>query len=197
MASMNVEARLRGSLKTGRAVRIRRNIRETDVLDGYVMAIGAKWVLLTVLKDVSLDGFTAVRLKDIKKVGRGHAPKFWRRALELQGEWPPARPSMEVSLDGIRKLFASTGDALVAFHIEREDPHVCFVGVPLKTSRKWLTVEEVSAKAKWRAGPSQFSLKSITRVDFEGGYLAALTAVAGPSHLFKTDDATDFRRGRE
>jgi hypothetical protein len=177
---MNVEARLRRALNSREPVRVRRNIRGADVLDGYVQAVGAKWMLLAVLRDVTLDGFVALRLKDIAKAERCYAPKFWRRALELRGEWPPAAPMDEITLDGIRGLLEPAGEALVAVYIEREDPGVCFIGVPVKVTRRRLHLTEVTAKAKWRTDGSRWDLKSITRVDFGDRYMRALTAVAGP-----------------
>jgi hypothetical protein len=175
----DVKDRLLRALDRTELVYVHRKIRKADVVDGYVLAVGAKWVLMATLGIGSLNGFTAVKLKDIVRVKRGRTAKFWRRLLELQGEWPPAVPEPEVALDGIHGLLESAPLPLVTIHIEREDPEVCFIGVRVKVTRRWLRLAEVTPKAKWSEF-TKWELDSITKVDFGGGYERALFAVAGP-----------------
>jgi hypothetical protein len=44
---------------------------DRDLIDGYVVAVGAEWVLLAALDDaIVLDGHIALRLNDVRRVGR-------------------------------------------------------------------------------------------------------------------------------
>lgn len=179
---MDAQDRLLRAMGKREPVRVRRNIRKTGYVEGYVVAVGAEWVLVALLQDVAFNGFVALRLNDVTGAKRAHAPKFYRRALELHGEWPPAAPPGDIMLDGIRELVESAAGThlLVTIHIEREDPEVCFIGAPVKFSRRWLHLLEVTPKAKWGAAPSKWDLTAITRVDFDGRYERALLEVAGP-----------------
>jgi hypothetical protein len=181
MSNMDVQDRLLRAMGKREPVRVSRNIRKTGDVGGYVLAVGTEWVLVALLQDVALNGFVALRLNDVTGVKRGYAPKFYRRALELHGEWPPVALPGDIMLDGIRELVESAAGTypLVTIHIEREDPGVCFIGAPVKFSRRRLHLLEVTAKAKWRASTSKWDLTAITRVDFDGRYERALLEVAG------------------
>ncbi len=50
-------------------VRVERSIRRSDKINGFVMGIGRKWVVLAVRHHlIILDGYVAVRLDDISRV---------------------------------------------------------------------------------------------------------------------------------
>src|SRR4051794_11039929 len=111
-----------------RIVRVRRGIRRADKLEGYVVGIGKKWLLLHLLSpEIFLNGYSAVRISDVKEVtDLGGSDSFPGRALALAGEKPEGLP--EIDLSSTKALLAAAGavSPLVSIHVERVDPEVCY-----------------------------------------------------------------------
>jgi hypothetical protein len=97
---------LRAARESGDVVRIRRKLKRAERLEGFVVGIGKQWVLLHLVDDVVLDGYAAVRLKDVDKV-RVYvtAESFTQRALAFNGH--RAQPLANVDLS------AATASSLV------------------------------------------------------------------------------------
>lgn len=162
-------------------VKVARTIRRSDRLAGFVVGIGKVWVLLALLDpNMYLNGFAAIRLRDISKVKSPRTGSFVRRALELRGDWPPV--GANVDLDGTAELVRTAAELapLVTLHFERDDPTVCFIGKPVRFTRGSVRLMEVDPQAEWEPSPSKWSLADVTRGEFAGRYEEALALVAGP-----------------
>jgi len=160
-------------------VRVHRR-KHLDCYDGYVLAVGKRWLLLANLDGaIVLDGYTALRRRDVKSVRRKCTADFVRTALTLRGQWPPAPPATQVDLEGTRSLLASLRGQwpLVTVHPELEDPDVCFIGDLQHVGRKWMRLREITPQATWTEPPSEFRIDRITRVDMGGRYEQALIDV--------------------
>ncbi|MEP7053775.1 MAG: hypothetical protein ABI912_00825 [Actinomycetota bacterium] len=150
-----VQARLWKALRESELVRVELGIKGSDAREGYVVAIGRKWLLLRVFDhSIFLDGYSAVRRADVTGVQRGKNGKFVRRALELQGAWPPSPPPGEVSLETTRLLVETAGRLmpLVTLHVERRDPQVCYIGVPVVFRPRAVGLRQITPKATWDRG---------------------------------------------
>jgi hypothetical protein len=179
---MKVETQLTRAAEKLELVRLRRDIPGADEIEGYVLDIGVEWVLLARLDpEVFLNGFVLVKLSDVVRAGKSSSRQFVRRALELHGEWPPARPDWKLSLDDIAGLLAAVAARrpLLTIYVEDDDPEVCFIGAPAKIGRRKLHLLEVSPRAVWDAEPTKWPLADVTRIDFGGRYEQALYDVAG------------------
>lgn len=166
---------------TEELVRIRRGIRKADRVEGFVIGVGEQWVLLNLFDpDMFLDGYAALRLRDIRRVERRGGPaSFPVRALRHFGESP--HPLEGVDLDTIRGLLASLGSTypLLLIHVEELDPEVCYVGKYVSASKRNLRLLEISPRATWDDEPTKWPLKAITRVEVGTRYAEALHAVGG------------------
>jgi hypothetical protein len=157
-----------------------------DRVDGYVVAVGARWVLIAVLDPaIRLDGFAALRIADIRKVRRRSTGRFVRKALRIRAEWPPTVPVSLAratgALDDVRSVLTACGNAspLVTVHIEHDDPDVCFIGALDKVGKRNLRLRDISPLAKWSRTATRFSLDRITRIEIGGAYEKMLLAVGG------------------
>jgi len=178
-----VQDRLHRALRKRTLVRLRRRAPGMDRLDGFVVMPSETWTMLAVLGDgVALNGFAAVRTRDIVAVkGRGAIGAFVGKALALQGTWPVIAPSTEVNVSTVSGLVetVAAGFPLVTIHLEEKQPDVCFIGRPIGCRKRTLAMHEVTPTATWRASPTRWRLKQITRVDFGGTYEEQLHRVAG------------------
>lgn len=163
-------------------VRVTRRIRGADLLEGYVVAVGRKWVLLATPDDTYLDGWDAVRLRDIRKVRDASGQRLVRRAFKLQQSWPPAPPPFPINLDNTRALIDSlaAGADLVAVHLEYLDPRIAFFGRVRGQYSRRLWLHEIDGDGRW-TDPFPFRRDKISRLGTGDRYSAMLLQVAGPA----------------
>jgi hypothetical protein len=163
-------------------VRIDRG-EDVDRMDGYVVAVGAEWLLLAVLDDaIVLDGHAALRVEDVRRVRSRSTSDMVQQALTVREHWPPTPPAVQVDLDSTRGLLTSLmTQPLVTVHPENEDADICFVGAPAGLGDRSLRLLEVTPRAVWNSRPTKYRLDDITRVEIGGRYEQALLSVAGPA----------------
>lgn len=159
-----------------------RSIPGADVIKGYVLDLGSKWVLMTAVDGTRVDGFVAVRARDIESIQPLKPDAFYRRASELAGVWPPAMPAEPIDLSTTRGLIetAHAHATLVNLQMERQAPDCAFIGVPTRWSRTKVWLNEVDPEATWTDTVSKWAFADITRVEFATSYEDDLLLVAGP-----------------
>nr|WP_152992678.1 hypothetical protein [Nonomuraea pusilla] len=183
MAKGTILKDLKKARRCGKPVRVSRAIDGADRLDAYVVGVGAKWVLLHTISDqIHLDGYSAVRLRDIDQAARSgwKGSAMTHRALTLRGE--RFQPLPEIDLDSTRGLISSLTRAfpLLSVHLEKIDPHVCHIGRARGiTRRKRLRLQTIGPAADWASTCCTNRTADITRFDVGGGYLDALQTVGG------------------
>jgi hypothetical protein len=171
------------SVRWGQFVGIRRWIPESDHLDGFVVAQSERWVLLARLSDrITLDGWTAVRVRDVQSVALDPAGDcFEIKALKARGQWPPNAPeSVDITTVSAILRSVSAGGWLTAIFREFERPDVTWIGDVRTVANSAVSLLEVSVAGGWARRPRRFDLDDLTRIDFGGGYEEALSLVAGP-----------------
>lgn len=183
MAKRTLLKDLKRARRSGKPVRVSREIDGTEFLDAYVVGIGRKWVLLhTISDEVRLDGYSAIRRRDIKYAtdSAWKGSTMTHRALALRGE--RSQPLEKVDLDSTTGLITTlTKDfPLLAVYVEKIDPHVCYIGRARGiTRKKRLRLQEIGPAADWASTCSTTQTTDITRLDVSGGYIDALHVVGG------------------
>ena len=160
-------------------MKVTRTSQPSFSLDGFVVALGTKWVVLQRMMDGGFfDGHVAVRLSDIKKVVTDTS--FEAGFASTQDEWPPALPETVETLD----LNSTAGmligllrpDRLVG--IERKKPSdAIWIGVPYAVERATLFLWEAKPDATWHDQPYGYAFSSITTVVLNDHYQRGLTAM--------------------
>ena len=177
-----VGARLAHAQQHRLLVTVRRWIPDADRLDGFVVGIGQKWVVVQRLTDrITFDGWYVIRLKDIQAVSLDPDPDcFEVTALKVRALWPPTAPG--VDLDDVVGLLtsASSAAAMLSVFDEFARPDVCWIGVVTSVDGSTLRLLEVTTRGGWARRPRTFDPADVTRLDFGGGYEEALGLVAGP-----------------
>lgn len=164
-------------------IRVTRVIPGSDRIEGYVVAVGSKWFLVADTHETGLDGFVALRLRDVERVWRYDAgDELLRRFMEHRGEWPVAAPAFEIDLDTTAGLVRTVAAAepLIGVMNEPYEPDVVMIGTPRYADEAGFLLVEVSHRGKWADELGRWAYRDISRVDFGGPYERMLAAVAGP-----------------
>jgi hypothetical protein len=160
-------------------VRIHRSIEKGDSVDGYVLGVGRKWLLVAELDELDLVGVSAIRTRDVRRVRRRKVQATARHVLELRGQWPPTAPQT-IDLDRSRSVLSAlvSEHALVSVFIERRAADCCWVGVPTSFRSKGFQLRGLNPDLSWGTKPTRWRWKHVTRLDVDNRYLRALTAGA-------------------
>jgi hypothetical protein len=88
--------KLHAALDLRHVIELRRSIRRADRLSGFVVGVGKRWVLIHL--DVTLNGYSAVRISDIRKVRtKATEGSFTLRALDHYSERPQPLVGVDLS----------------------------------------------------------------------------------------------------
>jgi len=184
--------RLTAALVEHQCVRIKRSIAASEVITGYVVALGPHWLLLSVSDGASPNGWVALRTKDVTTVEPADGARFMRRGLEWQHSWPPAVPTSSLSVSGgTRALLGSVAASfpVVTMYRERLSGGSCLVGRPGLFSAREVEWQELSPDAVWQRYVTVCRSSTVTRIDFGGQYELALAHVTELRALLSTRGA--------
>lgn len=165
---------LEKALRSRHHVRLLRCARFGDDCQGFVVAIGAKWVLLAAADAGGyLRGWKAVRIEQVDRVQRRRT--FEEDFARSRPEWPP-RPPGDVDLDTTAGALRSLQAHARFIGIEQEDRHgdLMWVGRIDEIERPRLWLHEVDHRARWHDEPKGYRLRNITAITIGSGYLDAL-----------------------
>lgn len=162
--------------------RVMRALPGSDEIEGFVISVTPSWTLITECNSLTLNGFVALRTRDIVKVRRRGSSDLMVRWLQRHGPWPPPGPSGAISQSDVRSLMESAGGQyhLISVFQEDLDPDVVYIGAPVRWGKNRLRLLEVNPRARWANAPSSFRYDDITRVDFGDRYSTILGSLAGP-----------------
>jgi hypothetical protein len=180
-SSAKVSRRLTKAFNPTSLVRIETSPRNSESLDGFVVGIGAKWVLVAQTGNGGYldEGLAAVRRKDIVKVRTDSS--FECRFAQIQPEWPPVAPA-GVELEATAALIQSLSKISPLIGIEQErrfHSPMRWIGVVDEIGKGWLWLHEVRPDASWHKRPLGYKLSRITKVTISDRYLTGLAAIAG------------------
>jgi hypothetical protein len=170
--------KLQRALSEQRLVRIDRTPQFAETEVGFVVAIGARWLLIARVVDGGhLDGYLAMRLRDITRVYRDRS--FASRVARSLPSWPPTAPA-DVMLDSTESLITSVGAGQRLFGIEKQhERRAMWIGQLEDLDAKHVWLHELDLQAEWSRQPIGYRRRAVTSVTFGDRYLGALALVAG------------------
>jgi hypothetical protein len=161
-------------------VRVDRKPMDPFRLDGFVLAVSKKFLLLQLVDGhtMTLNGYSVVRLADIREVQIEST--FVPRALAQLERQPTPLPNL--NLADWPSLLASAGHLYPLLTLEREKkrPGCCYIGQIERLTRNNAYLRTVDTQARWD-DIEKFKLADLTQVEFDDGYSAALLAVLEPA----------------
>ncbi|MGG5257204.1 hypothetical protein [Phycicoccus avicenniae] len=180
---MGVRTRLTSALDDRSFVRLVRSPKHADPLDGFVVAVGEAWgVMHATTEGGYFDGYSAFRLRDVKKV-RVLTDVFAAEFARTLSTWPPESPP-GLRLDSTVGVIESMAAASPLIGIEQENRRsALWIGRLDEARRKWTWLLEVRPDATWKPEPLGYRTKHISRVTIESMYQRALHRVTEPPPL--------------
>ena len=174
-----VREKLAAAAKSQTLVRIERRPRRGDRVDGFVVGVGSKWVLVATTMDGGyFDGCAAIRLRDVTRVRRDRS--FEGAFARTRPEWPPAAPGA-VDLDSTSRMLRTLAATAPLIGIEKERERTgIWIGELVRLRRGWLRLHEVHPDATWHKRPLWYECRAVTRASVGTHYLTGLAAIAGP-----------------
>jgi hypothetical protein len=180
MSRKKVMKQVRKALLNNNLVELPRSLKRADLVEGYVVAIGTRWVVLATTAGGHPDGWTVVRRADLRGVWEGRGERFTRRVFELEGCWPPAPPAAPLALEGtVQDLIDSAAAAFPLVVIYVDDEYASQIGRPVRWTSKWVYWRDLDLNAEWVSTLHRYRQSDIIRVDLGGRYEASLARVAG------------------
>jgi hypothetical protein len=173
------------------------DIRRPDIdehsMTGFVAGASERLVLLHLLNTDTMvfNGYSALRRKHIKEVRQRAGDGFLNRLAALKG-WECV-PQPKLDLMDTRSAIGS-GDTLfplTTIHMEEVDDSVCYIGRVQKLGRSHVVLDEIDPSANWTQS-RRYAYRDITRIDFGGGYEAALLFVNAHERDVLSDNPGDI-----
>lgn len=178
---------IREALLNHDLVELPRKLKRADLVEGYVVAIGTRWVVLAITTNGGPDGWSVVGCADIRGVWEGRGERFTRRLYELEGCWPPAPSTAPLALDGIVHEVIESAAAvfpLVVMYVD--DEHYSQIGRPIRWTAKWVYWRDLDRNAEWVRTLHRYRQSNILCIDIGGHYKASLARGAAltsePTH---------------
>lgn len=148
-----------------------------EEFEGYVAAVGKEWFALVNIPRASFEGLVMLRIKDVRALATPPRPKRAKRALKLDGMWPPAVPDL-LDLDSTRGLLFSAGSlsrTLAAANERRTWGY--FVAHVERITQRRLESHEVTPSGRW-GHHLTIDHGLLTKVVLWDPYVERVTAIA-------------------
>lgn len=149
-----------------------------DRIDGFVVGLGDKWVLIARTMDGGYsDGLIAIRVRDVSALAKDRS--FETEFAVTQAQPAPADLAA-IDLDRTEKVIATMSSlaSLVAIERERVRTGCIWIGKYVGKRGKWFGLLEVRPNASWHRKPRGYRLGDVTTVSINSHYLIALAEIA-------------------
>ena len=161
-------------------VRITRGFPGEPIHNGFVLGLGRDLVLLHQFHDFYPEGYTALRVADIKRVRSGEHERFWERMFRGEGLMGRVGIPYEVPLDDFRSLLTALHGR--GQHViiecegrETEDDDDFFIGRVVSLDDESVSVLYFDSLGTWDDEPSVIDYADITKVQFDTPYINTIT----------------------
>jgi hypothetical protein len=179
MSDKKVRKRLQRSLAECVPVVIVRRFDPAEKLRGFVLDIGAHWILLAALRDKAyFDGYTLVRIEDIRSA---QTDATFLPVLRTQQEWPPSQPTEPLDLTGPASFLPAIGQLATVFvlHEETRRPDMTWIASPTEVRKNTTWVRMIDPDGTWNDFLTKSKYRHLTRLDFCDDYSRAVLSIAG------------------
>lgn len=159
---------------------VKRRLKNVGSITGFIVDYSDSLVLFHTLETDTfrLNGYTVVRKEDISGYRVFSKAEHWQVRAVRHFRLRPMPPA-GISVTSLSELLKSVAEhyPLITLHLERTKPDACFIGPLVSMTERTFTIEDLNSCGEW-SGPRRMKFSDVTRVDFGGGYEAALAVTA-------------------
>ncbi|MET4783334.1 hypothetical protein [Glaciihabitans sp. UYNi722] len=173
-----VQAKLQRALETSSIYRITRHIDAMDRIDGFIVGLGKKWVLIARTMDGGYsDGLIAVRVRDVSKLTKDRS---FETEFAITQPQPTPADLATIDLDRTDQVIETLSSlaSMVAVERDRVRAGSIWIGEYVGKNGKWFGLLEVRPNASWHRKPLGYRLREVTSVSINSHYLTALAVIA-------------------
>ncbi len=171
----SIHEQLASFVGTWKKVRLTRRIPSERLHNGCVLGVGTDWVLFQQFHDFSPEGFTTLRLRDIKKIRSGEYERQFEKMLSAEGLLGLEVIPNDLPLDNIADLLSALKERGQNIIIECEDLikdiQDFYIGRILSVDQKSVSFIHFNALGRWKDDPVIIPFREITRLEFETPYI--------------------------
>lgn len=159
---------------------VKRRLKDTGTTTGFIVDFSDSLVLLHTFDTDTfrLNGYSVIRKADISHYRVFSKAEYWQFRAVRRFRLRPMQPA-GISVASLPELLKSVAEhyPLITLHPEKTKPEVCFIGTLASMTERTFTIEDLNCNAEW-SGPRRMKFGDVTRVEFGGGYEAALAVTA-------------------
>jgi hypothetical protein len=161
-------------------VQITRSYPGEPLHNGFILGLGRDLVLLQQFHDFYPEGFTALRVADIKRVRSGQNERFWEGMFLAEGLMELVGISYQVPLDEFRSLLAAIHGLDQHVIVETEDRKTAgqddfFIGRVVALDEETVSILNFDPLGTWDDEPCLIKYDDITKVQFDTPYINTLS----------------------
>lgn len=161
-------------------VMITRNFPGDPRHNGFVQGLGEKLVLIQKFHDFYVEGYSILRVKDIKRVRSGKHERFWEKMIRAEGIMQRVGISYEVPLESYRSIFdffCGRGQHIIVECESRttEDDSEFLIGLLHSVYDESASILNFDALGNWDEEPTEVAYNDITQVQFDTPYINTIS----------------------
>jgi hypothetical protein len=147
---------------------------------GFVLGLGRDLVLLHQFHDFYPEGYTALRVNDIKRVRSGEHERFWDRMIRGEGLMKHVGIAYEVPLDDYESLLTALHERGQHVIVECENRNTAdyddfFIGRIVAMDNDSVSLLSFDSMGSWDDEPSNIAFSDITQIQFDTPYINTIT----------------------
>jgi len=184
---MATEGEFRALMRRKQLVRFARRF-DSWLTTGYIVGVSSDLFLLLLIGDrIRYDGYQVHRIRDVRRLQDEPRSGFVETVIKRRRDRRPAKARIRLGCFGEVLRSAGRHYPLVTINRERIDPDICQIGAVVDVSDHRVTLREIRPDASWWGDLDDYALREITRIDFGGDYVDALSLVCGVPPQAKAD----------
>lgn len=144
-----------------------------EVYSGFVQGLGRELVVFQEVRDFLVDGFTVMRLSDVKSVRSNRFDPFAKGLLEREGLLSQVGLAEPVGLESIRSVMASIArpGRLVIVETKRQRHMAFHLGEIIRVDGTRSAMRSVDAVGRKGRRPVMLEHASVARIEFGSRYI--------------------------
>jgi hypothetical protein len=168
--------RLSKVVGTKKMEHITRGYPSEPTCNGFVLGLGRDLVLLQQFHDFYPEGYTALRIADIKRVRSGERERFRETMFRGEGLMEQIGISYEVPLGDYRSLLAALYGRRQHVIVECEDRKTTandefFIGRIIDVRDETVSIRYFDSMGRWDEEPCVIDYEDVTKIQFDTPYI--------------------------